>query len=137
MCIRDRCYAYRAYRGKPLIAPFNIPIPMDSRIAKLSWTSGIVDVVDEEPLSWGKVVKAIMSKPSLAQKAWSSVAKICGIPPIHLDSILWLIGGFLNRKASREEVVENAANSLARMTLRNFGDIKMVVEEVINRYLSR
>jgi len=135
--IKMLCYAYRAYKGKPLIAPFNIPIPMDSRIAKLSWTSGIVDVIDEEPLSWSKVVKAITSKPSLTQRAWSRVAKICGIPPIHLDSILWLIGGFLDRKASREKVIENATNSLARMTLRNFNDVKRVVEEVINRYLSR
>jgi len=129
------CYAYRAHHGKPLVAPFNIPIPIDSRIAKISWTSGVIDIVDANLKRWGDIVKAVTSKPSTVQKAWSNVAKTSGIPPLHLDSILWLIGGLINRRNSRDEVIKKASHALSRMTSRSNDEVSDIVKELVNRYL--
>lgn len=129
------CYAYRAHHGKLLVAPFNIPIPIDSRIAKISWTSGVIDIVDANLKRWGDIVKAVTSKPSTVQKAWSNVAKASGIPPLHLDSILWLIGGLINRRNSRDEVIRKASHVLSRMTSRSNDEVSDIVKELVNRYL--
>ena len=129
------CYAYRARYGKPLIAPFSIPIPIDSRVAKLSWTSGVIDVEEASPRKWSDIVEAVMSKPRVAQGAWSVVAKNSGIPPLHLDSILWLVGGLIGRRRTREEVVEEVCEVLSRTTAKSRSDVFEVASELIARYL--
>jgi DNA-(apurinic or apyrimidinic site) lyase len=129
------CYAYRARYGRAFVAPFNIPIPVDSRVAKLSWTSGVVDVEGASPKRWGDVVEAVMSGPRVAQRAWSAVAKKSGIPPLHLDSILWLVGGFVDRRRTREEAVKEACEALSRTTAKSEPDVFDVASELIFRYL--
>gem|GEM_PF-161382 len=129
------CYAYRARYGRALIAPFSIPIPIDSRVAKLSWTSGVIDVEGAGPRKWSDVIEAVMSRPRVAQGAWSSVAKKSGIPPLHLDSILWLVGGLIDRRRAREEVVEEVCEVLSRTTAKSKSDVLEVASELIARYL--
>lgn len=129
------CYAYRAYYEKPLTASFDIPIPIDSRIAKLSWTSGIVDIIDSNFKKWHDIVKVIVEKPREAQRAWGIVAEKCKIPPLHLDSILWFVGGFINRSNTRERAVGKASEILSRMISKNFNEVVEVVDELIIRYL--
>lgn len=129
------CYAYRARYGRAFVAPFNIPIPVDSRVAKLSWTSGVIDVEGASLRRWGDVVEAVMSRPRVAQRAWSAVAKKSGIPPLHLDSILWLVGGFVDRRRTREEAVKEACEALSRTTAKSEPDVFDVASELIFRYL--
>jgi len=76
-----------------------------------------------------------MNKPRIAQRAWSAVAKKSGIPPLHLDSILWLIGGFVDRRRAREEAVREACEALSRTTAKSKSDVFDVVSELIARYL--
>lgn len=133
--IKMVCYAYRAYYGKPLLAPFNIPIPIDSRIAKLSWTSRIADIEGCSLKRWSDVVKVITSKPKTVQKAWGLIAKKCEIPPLHLDSILWLVGGFIVKGSSREDAVEGACKALSRMIAKRSDEVFEIVSELIARYL--
>lgn len=129
------CYACRAHYGRAFIAPFSIPIPIDSRIAKLSWTSGVVDVEGVGLRKWGDVIEAVMSKSRTAQRAWSAVARKSEIPPLHLDSILWLVGGFIDRRRTREEAVKEACEALSRMTVKGESDVFDVASELIARYL--
>jgi len=133
--IKMICYAYRARYRRALIAPFNIPIPLDSRIAKLSWTSGVVDVEGASLRTWSDVIEALMGKPRIVQRAWSAVAEKSGIPPLHLDSILWLIGSFVDRRRAREEAVKEACKALSRTTAKSESDVFDVVNELIARYL--
>ncbi|MCS7139474.1 MAG: N-glycosylase/DNA lyase [Candidatus Nezhaarchaeota archaeon] len=128
-------YAYRAYTGKELVMPFNVPIPIDSRVAKISWTSGILDVMDINSLSWGNIVRVIMSKPRVAQRAWNMVAKASRIPPLHLDSIVWIVGGFVGRSYTRDEAIKLASNTLSRMALKSGNEVFEVVSRLITRYL--
>jgi len=65
--------------------PFSIPIPYDSRIARLSQALGI------------------------GKGDWDWIAKGVGIPPLHLDSLLWNAMAFEGRSPLEEllkEVVE-------------------------------
>jgi len=133
--IKMICYAYRARYRRALIAPFSIPIPLDSRIAKLSWTSGVVDVEGASLRTWSDVIEALMGKPRIVQRAWSAVAEKSGIPPLHLDSILWLIGSFVDRRRAREEAVKEACKALSRTTAKSESDVFDVVNELIARYL--
>jgi len=129
------CYAYRAYYGKPIIAPFNIPIPVDSRIAKISWASGIAEIEGRDVKSWSDVIKVITSKPRNVQRAWSLIAKRCRMPPLHLDSILWLVGGFIVKGSSRDDAVEKASKALSRLVSRDVNEVFTIVSELITRYL--
>ena len=125
-------YTYRAFYERPIIAPFTLPIPVDSRVAKVSWSSGIVDV---EASNWSDVVNSLLSKPSLAQRAWSIVAKASEIPPLHLDSLIWLVGGFIGRGVDKEAAVRETAKALARTTSTTLEEAFKVSQQLIHRYL--
>lgn len=133
--VKMMCYAYRAYYDKPVIAPFNIPIPVDSRIAKLSWTSGIAEIEGCEVRKWSDVIKVITSKPRTVQRAWGLIARRCEIPPLHLDSILWFVGGFIVKGSSREDAVKRACKALSRVTSKDDSEVFDVVSELIAKYL--
>ena len=81
-------YAFRGFTGiaKPL--PSTIPIPVDVRVSCVSYSSGIVDVVRGDP------VKTILSSPEEARRAWDIVSLRSGVPPLHIDSIVWVVGSF-------------------------------------------
>lgn len=135
LSIKMICYAYRAYYGRPIIAPFDVPIPVDSRIAKISWSSGVAEVEDCKLRSWSDVIKVITSKPRVVQEAWNLIAKRCKIPPLHLDSILWLVGGFIVKGSSRRDAVEGASKALSRLLSKDVNEVLGIVNELIARYL--
>jgi len=60
-------YAMRIATGTFRPYPFEVPIPLDSRIKKLTER-----LTREDPLRF-----------------WNNVAKETGVPPLHIDSILW------------------------------------------------
>lgn len=70
-------------KGEIRILRLNIPMPIDVRISCISYTSGIV--LSDSYLD-------ILKKPKVAIEAWNKVSEISGIPQIHLDSLLWVIG---------------------------------------------
>lgn len=75
-------YAYMCSRGVNRVLPFDIPIPVDYRVARLTWCAGLIDFPPEEALRRYEAV----------QKIWDAVARETGIPPLHLDTLLWLAG---------------------------------------------
>lgn len=75
-------YVYACYRGTRRPLPFEIPIPVDYRVAYLSSCLGLVDMGPEEAMRRHRVVQA----------AWDRVAREVGIPPLHIDTLLWLAG---------------------------------------------
>ncbi|MEM0083322.1 MAG: N-glycosylase/DNA lyase, partial [Candidatus Nezhaarchaeales archaeon] len=111
------------------------PIPVDSRIAKISWSSGVAEVEDCKLRSWSDVIKVITSKPRVVQEAWNLIAKRCKIPPLHLDSILWLVGGFIVKGSSRRDAVEGASKALSRLLSKDVNEVLGIVNELIARYL--
>ena len=81
-------YAFRASTGKIIVLPMDIPIPIDIRIATMSYITGIISI--KPPLkSLQESADLIMKNYDDAQKAWSIVAETSQIPPLHIDSIIW------------------------------------------------
>lgn len=81
-------YAFRASTGRIVVLPMSIPIPIDLRIATMSYITGIINI--EPPVkSLQESADLIMKNYENAQKAWNIVAQISQIPPLHIDSIIW------------------------------------------------
>ncbi|MEM5811437.1 MAG: N-glycosylase/DNA lyase [Candidatus Aenigmatarchaeota archaeon] len=77
-------YVYRIFRNKERILPKNIPIPVDLRVIKLTKLAGLIN---SEKISYKKV-----------QEIWNEISEKTNIPPLHLDSILWLAGRIVIHK---------------------------------------
>ncbi|MDP7981678.1 MAG: N-glycosylase/DNA lyase [Conexivisphaerales archaeon] len=99
--------AYYACRGTSCpgaMLPADVPIPVDVRVSCASYSSGLVDVppgVDP--------VRAIMSHPDVARRAWSTISRSSGVPPLHIDTVIWAVGW-----APRELEVDEARAAIHR-----------------------
>ncbi|MEB3691240.1 MAG: N-glycosylase/DNA lyase [Caldisphaeraceae archaeon] len=91
---------------KPLYA--EVPIPMDSRVSCITYTSALVD---------SKGYKEIISNPRPAIEAWKAVSARSGIPPVHLDTLLWTTG-WAPRDLSPDVAKERVAEVLSRVSKR-------------------
>jgi len=87
--------------------PSTIEIPVDRRVAGVTYTSEIVETAARDP------VEEIMRNYREAQKAWREVSEISGIPMINLDSIAWLCGKYV-REEDRVEKAFQEVKSYAR-----------------------
>lgn len=61
-------YSLRIITNKKIVAPFELDIPLDNRIKRISDGLGIKSPID----------------------FWRRVSRIINIPPLHIDSLLWL-----------------------------------------------
>ena len=78
--------AYYAARPRGQLVPlgFNIPMPVDVRVACVSLTSGVVSGVAD--------YHDLVRSPREVQRAWEEVSQLSGVPTPHLDSLLWVVG---------------------------------------------
>lgn len=85
--------AYYSLRtsGKTIIPPIDISIPVDRRIALLSYTSGILEFEGIELKNPRFLELKLLSKPSIIREAWFRVAHLSNTPPLNIDSLLWVI----------------------------------------------
>ncbi len=89
-------YVSRICGYKPVL-PKNIEIPVDRRVAAVTYSSGIADTSRPNP------VEEIMRNYREAQRAWAVVSEISGIPMINLDSIIWLCGKYVRDEKGVEK----------------------------------
>ena len=88
-------YGARICLGNDLSLPMNIPIPVDHRIEIISERLGVRKKVTD---------------------FWNSVARITGIPPLHLDSLLWIAYRYVKKgERSGDEKFDELIGSLARI----------------------
>ncbi|MEM3832727.1 MAG: N-glycosylase/DNA lyase [Thermoprotei archaeon] len=81
-------YSFRASTGVVNPLPMDIPIPIDLRIAIMSYITNIVDTkYTKKPLN--EIAEIIMRNYKNAQEAWNIVAHTSQIPPLHIDSMIW------------------------------------------------
>lgn len=117
-------YISRICGYRPAI-PRSIEIPVDRRVAAITYTSGIADTLRQNP------VEEIMRNYREAQRAWARVSDISGIPVMNLDSILWLCGKY----ARDEKRVEKAYTEIAGYAKGKVGE--RVLLEVVSELLYR
>lgn len=85
--------AYYVHRiaDPSIVLPYELPIPVDIRVACITYTSGIIDINGDcrEPY-----IKRIMQNFRKVQLIWNRIACEAGIPPLHIDAVLWYLGRF-------------------------------------------
>ncbi len=87
-------YVHRAL-GKKLVIPMTIPIPVDIRVATITYLSGAVDIVGEvisnkySLLRYSKTIRGI----------WSDIGRKSLVPPLNLDALIWYFGKYSNAKS--------------------------------------
>ncbi|MEB2836511.1 MAG: N-glycosylase/DNA lyase [Desulfurococcales archaeon] len=81
------------------------PMPVDSRVACLTYSSRLCDAPSYEKL---------ISKPQQAQRAWEIVASESKISPINLDALAWRLGWIPRDIRSLEEARAKARELLSR-----------------------
>lgn len=116
--------------------PHDIPVPVDRRVIKISYLSGLVDF---DEVGWkasqlDEVMSKLFKKPQVVRDAWNAVSLRCGIPPLHLDSVLWLFGKYVGSR-SKAEVFERVANEFRSADVRGIelNYIKLIVDELFYR----
>ncbi|MCS7107600.1 MAG: N-glycosylase/DNA lyase [Acidilobaceae archaeon] len=93
-------YATRK-RGENRVVDYELPLPVDSRVACATYSSELVAA---------RSFREIMSKPRPAQQAWLEVSRRAGIPSVNLDTLLWLTGW-----APRDLEIHRAHEEVARI----------------------
>ncbi len=80
-------YGLRA-QGHEIEIPSVVPIPVDRRVATMTCLSMIVVTNGNcDP-------RKVLAKPRIARKAWFMVSELSSIPPIEIDTVLWLFGRY-------------------------------------------
>jgi len=118
-------YAYRIAGGDPQeISSLSIPMPIDSRIACLTYSSGLCDVV-------GGDYRVLISRPGDAQRVWDSVSEASRISTIHLDALAWRLGWIPRDSRSLNEARRRAYELLVRYS--DSGPVFKLCNELIAR----
>lgn len=73
-------YGIRSSLNLDMVLPFEIPIPVDRRIIRVTSACGLL----KKPKDVGWI-----------RDIWSLIGKLSGIPPLHLDVLLWLISPYI------------------------------------------
>ena len=123
-------YGIKACYGKNMVLPRSIKIPVDRRIAYLTYTSGMVEVGDE--VGREDIIETLMKRSRIVRLAWDRVSALSEIPPLHLDAPLWIIGRYVKPEVKVGEVVR-AVNELIRGRLPR-RKVELVVKELLYKY---
>ncbi len=119
-------YGLRAL-GERLRLPEDLPIPVDFRVAHMTYLSQMIDVNVSTPRD---AVKIIMSKPKAVRRVWGEVSKLSGIPPLNLDAPVWVIGGYVD--LGRKTLVINALRELSVVEELGEARIRKLVSELLH-----
>lgn len=122
-------YGCRACLKADLVLPYSIPIPVDKRIALISYTSKVISCIN-----CSNPVNTILKRPSIVRRIWSSIAKLCRIPPLHLDCLLWTIGGYVT-KGRRVDVNRVVEELLRHIGVEYKSKVTLIVQELLSRPL--
>ncbi|MEM1608409.1 MAG: N-glycosylase/DNA lyase [Ignisphaera sp.] len=87
-------YVHKALSKKVSI-PMTIPIPVDTRVAAITYLSGAIDVVSEATseghplLKYSKTIRGV----------WMEIGRKSSTPPLNLDALIWHFGKYHNAKS--------------------------------------
>ncbi|WP_054850556.1 N-glycosylase/DNA lyase [Vulcanisaeta sp. JCM 14467] len=95
--------------GLDVNVPMDIPIPVDYRVTVITICSGLMPVMGS-PSNVADLARELMTRRRAEiQRAWSEVSRLSGIPPLNLDSIIWVLGGLLiNSSFNVDKAIDEA-----------------------------
>jgi len=107
-------YAYYSSTGERPMVPYTIPLPVDIRIATLTISSGIMDVLGVERLR-NKALYLLGRKTNNIRKVWFEVSSLSGIPSLNIDSLLWPIGVFITKNIPQNILIHKTLEYMKDM----------------------
>lgn len=109
-------YGLRA-KGFEIILPSTIPIPVDRRIALLTYLSGLMEILDG-----GNLDLLSLKYSGIIREIWQRVSLLSSIPPLHIDSVLWYLGKYgynlNNRSSILNSIDPHLISKLGRETIK-------------------
>lgn len=118
-------YGLRA-SGERLRLPEDLPIPVDFRVAYVTYLSQMIDVNDSTPRD---AVKVLMSKPKAVRRVWGEVSRLSGIPPLNLDAPVWIIGRYVG--LGRKTLVVDALRELSVVEELGEARVRKLISELL------
>ena len=107
--------------------PMEIPLPVDRRVALITVLSGIVRIRDSG--NFYEETRVLMKKSDLVRKAWSRVSAYSSIPPLHLDAVLWLLGGYADIR-SRHRIFLQLEEDYGLSRIIGLDSLRSLVDEL-------
>lgn len=93
-------YVLRA-RGYDAILPNTIPIPVDRRVALITYLSGLIDIAGRVGVTTSELLR--ISKT--IREVWNRISLLSSIPPLHIDSVLWYLGKYGYNLSTRSSIL--------------------------------
>lgn len=88
-------------KGCDVVLPSSIPIPVDRRVALVTYLSGLVDIAGGTSVA----LTRLLGIPNVIRKIWQKVSELSSIPPLHIDSVLWYLGKYGYRLVTRSSIL--------------------------------
>ena len=107
-------YAYYSSTSERPIVPYTIPLPVDIRIASLTVSSGMMDVLGVERLR-NKALYLLGRKINNVRKVWFEVSSLSRIPSLNIDSLLWPIGVFITKNTPQNILIHKTLEYMKNM----------------------
>lgn len=128
-----KIFYYASTGIKPKI-PLSIPIPVDSRVTKITITSGILNVKDN--IGRSRKTSYLQSKYSyMIRRAWINVSTVSKIPSLNIDSLLWISGKYLSYGFSKQVLAERTIEYLKDLLGERFETVlEEFVKEIFRYY---
>ncbi len=107
--------------NSPVYGISKIEMPIDRRVSLISYTSGLIDVMfGVHRVS--DLLDKIMRQSKKVQGAWRRVSDISGIPPLNIDSVIWIIGRYIDKyndpvNEAVDYIEKSTNNRISRKTI--------------------
>jgi len=117
-------YGHRACSNIDLTLPMNLPIPVDRRVALVTYTANLINVDHKDS-------KIFMKYSNTIRRVWSYIANLSNVPPLHIDSFIWIIGKYIDLKKPKSKVISLILNELSNIYCK---DLERLVRELLFRF---
>ncbi len=99
--------------GLEVLVPMEIPIPVDYRVTVITICSGLITVTVSPPDNAADLARELMTRRRAEiQHVWNEIGRLSGIPPLNLDSVVWVLGGLLINSSFNIDKAINEARAL-------------------------
>ncbi len=88
--------------GKKVTVPTEIPIPVDRRVSIITLTSTMIRPPAATLQAVRKAAGELLRRRKKVASIWDEVARLSGVPPLHLDAPVWLVGRYVSSWSRRE-----------------------------------
>uniref|UniRef100_A0A7J3QCX0 N-glycosylase/DNA lyase n=1 Tax=Ignisphaera aggregans TaxID=334771 RepID=A0A7J3QCX0_9CREN len=113
-------------KGFDIVLPNTIAIPVDRRVALITYLSCLLDILNENDINASKLLKI----SNTIRKIWQKISLLSSIPSLHIDSVIWYLGKYSNLN-SRSSILNSIDKCLISMIGED--DVKYLVDELFYR----